>query len=149
MVKKILLWLALIFVSVMIFNFSSADGYKSQNLTEKLTEKVIHIEKGEGSEESNLFKKTHTFIRKLGHFLEFALLGVLALYLAKSYNLSLKVCVVISLLYALIFAMGDEIHQLFVDGRDGRVTDVVIDFCGSLTSISIFYFKLKRKEKNN
>lgn len=149
MVKKVLLWLAVIFVSLMIFGFSATDGNKSKNLSVKVTEKVVHMEKSEEIDENISFKAVHALIRKSGHFFEFALLGVLTLYLARSYNLSLKMCLLISLLYTLFFAMGDEIHQLFVDGRDGRVTDVLIDFCGSLLFTTISYLKLKRKEKNS
>lgn len=149
MFKKILLWIAVICVSLMIFGFSSADGNKSNNLSERVTKKVVHIEESQETNENIMFKKAHALIRKLGHFFEFALLGVLTFYLAKSYNLPLKVCALIALLYTLLFAAGDEIHQLFVDGRDGRVTDVLIDFCGSLVATTILYFKSKTRKENN
>jgi VanZ family protein len=43
-----------------------------------------------------------------------------------------------------IYAVSDEVHQLFVDGRAGRVLDVLIDFAGSSLGIIISYiFKNK------
>ena len=37
----------------------------------------------------------------------------------------------------MIYAISDEIHQLFVPGRSGQVRDVLIDSAGSLLGIII------------
>lgn len=38
---------------------------------------------------------------------------------------------------AVIYAATDEIHQLFVSGRSGRITDVLIDGCGAVAGTLI------------
>ncbi|GAA4069041.1 hypothetical protein GCM10022410_13710 [Amphibacillus indicireducens] len=35
-----------------------------------------------------------------------------------------------------LFAISDEVHQLFVPGRAGQVMDVVIDTTGAIAGIS-------------
>ena len=64
------------------------------------------------------------------------ILGILAsgliLYygnINKKYLLAFLICV--------IYAISDEIHQLFVPGRAGQVRDVLIDSAGSLLGIII------------
>lgn len=39
-----------------------------------------------------------------------------------------------AILFSLIFAFTDEIHQLFIPGRTGKLRDVGIDFLGILAS---------------
>jgi len=88
-------------------------------------------------------------VRKGAHFSEFAVLGILSFLLVKSYGFSLKICVFSALSYCLIFAVCDEIHQLFVDGRAGKITDVCIDFFGSLVGVIllwIFYLQKNKKK---
>jgi VanZ family protein len=41
----------------------------------------------------------------------------------------------IALLVAVIYASGDEIHQLFVPGREGCVRDVLIDTSGAVAGL--------------
>ena len=38
----------------------------------------------------------------------------------------------ISLVLTFIYACTDEVHQLFIDGRAGRCTDVIIDMAGAV-----------------
>lgn len=56
-----------------------------------------------------------------------------------------------SLIFCLLYAASDEIHQLFVQGRGAKATDVLIDSIGALIGIGIYniiykvYYKLKTK----
>lgn len=38
---------------------------------------------------------------------------------------------------ALLYAMSDEIHQLFVPGREGKITDVLIDTLGIIGGLAV------------
>lgn len=66
-------------------------------------------------------------VKKGGHFLAYALLALLAR------NAGLRAPA--ALLLALGYAISDEVHQLFVPGRDGNVVDVVIDGLGALSAL--------------
>ena len=52
-----------------------------------------------------------------------------------------------SILLCVGYAISDEIHQLFVDGRAGSLMDVMIDSMGSVTSVT--YLAMKRKKEVN
>ena len=45
------------------------------------------------------------------------------------------------------YASSDEVHQLFVDGRSGMASDVVIDSIGTAVGILLVLAVLKRHEK--
>lgn len=147
MIKKILLWIAVVCLSVTIFAFSAKPGKESTDISIKIAEKTVDVaEKTVEIEEENkkdTFEALHRAIRKGAHFLEFALLSALVFFLARSYNLSLRMSIAIALGYCLLFAASDEFHQLFVDGRSGRVSDVLIDFCGSVVGVAICYLPAK------
>ena len=51
-------------------------------------------------------------------------------------------------LIAFIVAMADEIHQVFIPGRNASITDVFLDIIGILLVLALyFYLKKKRYTK--
>ena len=80
-------------------------------------------------------------IRKCAHFIEYLILGILVYNMFKSFNISdIILC---SILLCALYACSDEIHQLFIQGREGKITDCLIDLIGSSTGILLI--KLKQK----
>lgn len=78
-------------------------------------------------------------IRKLAHFTQFFFLGItLTVYLFKS-NKPLFFALWIGFMVACI----DEFIQLFVDGRNGSLIDVMIDTAGLLTGFIFVYVLIR------
>ncbi len=72
-------------------------------------------------------------LRKLTHFAEyFALTGLW--WWALSSRLGTRRALVPALAIAVAYAISDEFHQTFVDGRTGTPRDVLIDTAGALTA---------------
>lgn len=69
-------------------------------------------------------------IRKLAHFCEFALLGLLLCYSFSALGVSNRTATGYILFLALFAAVLDEYIQSFSPGRACRVTDVLLDFSG-------------------
>ncbi len=144
MAKKILLWAGVILLSMRIFSFSAATASESSSVSEKITKVVVDVVKQTKSNaskdpswEKELFEICHKIVRKTAHFSLYAVLAVLTLLLVKSYGAVWLLSGIISAAYCLLFAISDEVHQLFVDGRSGQVSDVFLDFCGALAGIGI------------
>lgn len=77
------------------------------------------------------------FIDKFYHFLEYLILGFLLLLT----GISKILLVFIGILYAGL----DEIHQIFISGRDPSFWDWTFDFLGILTGIyGVDYWKKKK-----
>ncbi|MBR1555768.1 MAG: VanZ family protein [Oscillospiraceae bacterium] len=68
---------------------------------------------------------TH-IVRKAAHFTEYAVMGFLwYLLLRKKQN-----NIILSIGATAFYAASDELHQRFVAGRSGQISDVLLDACG-------------------
>ena len=147
MIKKIILWILVIFISVQIFSFSSDNSNESSGKSGKFVDYVVEIIKDlsifEEVNETELREQCQFIIRKGAHFSIYMLLALAVFELSKSYNLKVRHCILISALYCLFYAISDEIHQLFVDGRSGEVRDVFVDFSGASFGLTFRMFICK------
>lgn len=69
-----------------------------------------------------------------------------------SYGVIGKDVIIYTLFVVLLYAVGDEFHQLYVEGRTGRVEDIIIDFIGGSIGVSLYYsiyYFIKKNNKNN
>lgn len=145
-------WLKLILVilwMIVIFSFSNQKADDSSKLSDGLILKTVRIiEKITNKEYSDeeILEKFVKPVRKLAHFTIYLILGVLVYLYIKEFNISNKF--IISLLICILYAVSDEIHQLFIVGRSGRILDVLIDSLGSLTGIFIIKKVGRLYEKN-
>lgn len=80
----------------------------------------------------------HTMIRKSAHFIAYAILGILVYFAYRG-----RYAVLFTLSICLLFAISDEIHQLFIPGRSGEVRDVLIDLSGAVFGVLIFKLGMK------
>lgn len=84
--------------------------------------------------------------RKLAHFSEFALLGILIYINIIEYIDTNKV--LYSIIFASLYSISDEIHQLFVPGRYCSIIDMSIDISGAVFGILFIHLLLKRWKRN-
>jgi VanZ family protein len=84
--------------------------------------------------------------RNLGHFVGYALLAVAWVWaLAGRARGPLVLAAVLSLAYA----VSDEYHQTFVEGRTGTWEDVVIDGLGIATALLLIRARLSRRRSGS
>lgn len=76
-------------------------------------------------------------VRKSAHIIAYFTLGTWALLTAIAYRFRLKKAAMISLLVVVVYAISDEIHQLFVPGRSGQWSDVLLDSMAGLIGITL------------
>ena len=144
--KKYILIIITILWMVMIFMFSNQKSVQSTNKSHsfvmntivriyKIFDKNITDEKIE-----DIVNTWDVPIRKCAHFMEFFILGLLVFYTSKEFNIK---DIYIMILFCFLYACSDEIHQVFVIGRDGNIIDTLIDSLGSTTAILL----LNRKDK--
>jgi VanZ family protein len=75
-------------------------------------------------------------IKKGGHALGYALLGM-AYFYAIPKRVSIGFRWMLAMLMVILFALSDEFHQSFVEGRTSSLRDVVIDSCGA--AVALFF----------
>lgn len=82
--------------------------------------------------------------RKTAHFSIYAVLGLFAFLSMVTYKqLKLILRSAIAGGICLIYAVSDEIHQLFIPGRSGEIRDVLIDFCGAMSAVAVLFLITK------
>ena len=149
--RKIISIILVVLGLSVIFIFSSMNGEKSTDTSRSLieiTEDDINqdVYKDESlnakmKEEKKLTLKINKRIRKVAHFTEFCILAMLIIFTLKSFGIEGYKCYTIAIIFAFIFACTDELHQFFIDGRDARFKDVLIDTSGGALG-SILYASL-------
>ena len=130
----LLLWMALIFI---MSNQKDVQSEISSNLVAEIIYQIYSHIFTNVIDVSTFMSKYVGPIRKLAHFSEFAILGILVYINIEEYRKD-KVFVY-SLLFTILYAISDEIHQLFVEGRYCSIGDMLIDSLGALTGILIFH----------
>ena len=128
-------WAAVLLWMLVIFSLSSQAADQSAGLSTGIVEIFIDIiEKILPGYDADMISLEH-FIRKVAHFCSYLVLGVLVTNALrrsgveglKLYAFALGICV--------LYAISDEVHQLFVPGRSGQAADVFIDSAGALLGI--------------
>lgn len=136
MKNKRVIFLILTFIwSAVIFSFSLQPGEVSGDLSGSVLEKLLGFFMPGVLENPEQLELFHIILRKCAHFTEFMILGVLCSIALNCMKVGYKG--VVGLGYCLFIASLDETLQLFVNGRAGRVQDVLIDSAGALTGILI------------
>lgn len=139
---------AILMVAVMIaiFLFSGQNAESSSKVSNSVGEivvEVLGIEVPEGQSPSSVPIFLGFNIRKIAHLTMYFLLGLTSfLFVSSLFRLKSERAVtdivltaVSALAISVLYAGLDEVHQLFVGGRAGTVTDVMIDSVGSFTAI--------------
>lgn len=154
--RKEILWIAILFWMVLIFLFSAQNGEESKTVSHGfLYACILWIIPMDVDVQTVEFLEL--LIRKMAHFTEYAILGMLLFMQIKAYALFQyeRYRIILGIAAVSFYAATDEIHQLFVPGRSGQPMDVLIDTLGGMTGIIILYFfltiriKMKRKRKEN
>jgi len=73
------------------------------------------------------------------HFFEYSILGFLAYPVLGS-----RYPAFYSVLFASLYGVSDEVHQLFVPGREFDVLDIFYDFIGSLFGVYLSRWWIRR-----
>lgn len=136
--KNFMAWLFVFVWMGLIFYLSHQSASESSQLSGGVVAFVLHILHTiiPQSIEVSAF---HTFIRKGAHFFAYFILGIL-IYRAlwgrwKNFFMALFI--------AFLYAVSDEVHQLFIPGRSGEFRDVLIDSAGAATGILLYILLLR------
>ena len=127
----VILWMIFIFV---MSSFDASSSSNQSNFIVDIITGIINIK------DIGLLS---LIIRKLAHFIEYFILGILVINFITRYDKK----IIIAILLCIIYATSDEIHQIFVPGRSCQITDIMIDSLGSI--MGIYLCKLITKKCKN
>ena len=150
MKKYLYMTLTIIWIGI-IFSFSLQVAEKSTVVSDSVGELILEKAPSNLVSESTAWTETerdrfHAVVRKCAHFIEFFILGMFMILtmnqtkVTRVMRISLVLCVVV--------AAMDETLQLFVPGRAGLLTDVLLDSFGSFIGILLCVFLMKVRKKH-
>ena len=136
--KKRISILLLILWMLFIFIMSSFDSVESDNQSGFIVNII-----------SNILNINNTdilsfIIRKIAHFAEYFILGLLTHNMINNFNKKIYISIIICILYA----VSDELHQVLIPGRSCQILDILIDSSGSILGIYLLYIYFKIKKFN-
>lgn len=140
--KVIFYWIFVFIWMGVIFYFSSKPANESDTQSYFAIDKINIVLNTLGIKAQLAAEKWNFVVRKLAHATEYAFLGIL-LYFAFSVSFEIKKKVILfSFIISFLYAITDEIHQIFVPGRACRIMDIIIDASGAIMGI-LFMLAIK------
>lgn len=132
MIIPVIIWMAV------VFKFSNEPAKISDNTSLNLTKKMVEIVSSEENvkkekKQIREIKNIDPIIRKIAHFTLFAIGGFFIMTYVNGYEIEDKKKILYNTLAGTIYAITDEIHQIFVPGRSAQISDVILDSMGVVT----------------
>jgi VanZ family protein len=147
--KTVLSWAVVIFWMAVIFSLSSQAAEQSDQLSMEIAEIITQVaEKAVPANDIEVVS-FNRFVRKNAHFIAYLVLGLLVINAMRCSGFCGYKSVFLALFLCVIYAISDEIHQLYVPGRGCQVKDVMIDSTGAAAGIFLYmiYDKVLRERK--
>ena len=130
--------MAVIFWMALIFNLSHQPATESNQLSTGITEMVVNfIEKVAPNWDVDIRSFNH-IVRKNAHFFAYLVLGILVINALRRSGVVGIRSMILALLICILYAISDEVHQLFVPGRGAQIRDVIIDSAGATVGIGVY-----------
>lgn len=133
--KRILQFVPVLCWMGVIFYLSAQPAEESSELSTGLMHVLLQYIERIAVVDEGFF---HHIIRKIAHLFAYFILGILAMFAFEKQKWHSLYQGIIAYIICVLYAMSDEIHQLFVPGRSGEIGDVGIDASGALLGILLY-----------
>jgi VanZ family protein len=132
-------WLLVIIWCAVIFYQSSKPAPESQRQSMAIVAAINRLASTIiGSE---VVIVTDTMVRKTAHFIEYGILGFL-LFNALNAPRRRRV-LLLAIVFGILYAASDELHQFFVPGRSMRLIDLGVDAAGVICGAGFVFWVLR------
>ncbi|WP_419169400.1 VanZ family protein [Negativibacillus massiliensis] len=132
-------------IMIAVFLFSSQSGEDSNHLSKGILERIFEFFNVDA--DPLKLDQYNLVLRKIAHFSLYFLLGTGTMGFLLTTSLKVKYSFVLSLLFCILFAATDELHQFLSGTRNGNPLDVLLDSAGALLSILLLSFAVKVKDR--
>ena len=141
---RVLLIVITLAMMATVFLFSAQEGNDSASSSSAVADVIRGIfcpnfDSLDPADQAEINYTLTVIVRKGAHMTEYAALAVLALLNCVAWNIPKRYILklTVALFFAVLYAVTDELHQLFVPGRAGLFTDVLIDSAGAMIGLGI------------
>lgn len=148
--KRIVYGILVIAWMVLVFCFSGQNGEESQKTSDFFTDTVVKIiiKVKPDVKIENIEEQISFIIRKLAHFSIYFVGGIFIFKFLSTFPMSLKRTILLTIVLGSLYAISDEMHQLFISDRAGQIRDVLIDSAGVIIATFLIAKFEEEKWKN-
>ncbi|MGE4273856.1 MAG: VanZ family protein [Desulfitobacterium sp.] len=135
---RILSWAAVLFWMGLIFYLSAQVASQSDELSQGIAQRLYGVV-GMAFPGLNTDSLQSNFIvRKSAHFLSYLILSLLTMNALRRSGSNGVGQIVLAMGICVLYAISDEVHQLFVPGRSGQIKDVLLDSGGAIVGTVLY-----------
>ena len=137
MIRKVVKFIIIVLLMAFIFSLSADTGSQSTKKSDSIIVKSCEVILGRKLSEYEKEKYINKFVkivRKSAHLFLYFLLGLAIISFIKEFTIISYRSIVLTILIVFVYAISDEVHQMFVNGRSGEMLDVVIDTIGGIAA---------------
>lgn len=140
---RIILIILTILWMILIFSLSSQTSHESSKLSQRFIANGLSFlgfdftQTFAGNVE--ILDGIQFIVRKSAHMFLYTILSVLVSLIAMTYDFKQNKKIMLSFTSCVLYAISDEIHQLFIQGRSGGIFDVGIDTIGIIIGIMLAF----------
>lgn len=146
---KLLAWLPAILIAAAIFMFSHQPARESTMASDSVSRIILNLAGQLGiidlsdADITGICLAIGTPVRKSAHMAEFAVLNLSLIFALWFWGKRGRGLLEAAFVMTFVYACSDEFHQLFIPGRAGLATDVLVDSIGMaiVTCGAHFYWK--------
>ena len=128
LIKRIIYTTLLVIWMIIIFMFSSENGIASKNRSDNFAKSTVNItskiNKINAKDKERMVNKIKVVVRKVAHFTLYFVLGALVYLTFSSYGIN-KNIIIYSIGFCMLYALSDEIHQIYTKDRSFQVLDIL------------------------
>ncbi|MED1603621.1 VanZ family protein [Alkalihalophilus marmarensis] len=144
-IKQVLSWISVLLWMSLIFYLSHQPATESSELSAGVMQLLLTSFEAIIPFIQIETEWFHFLIRKGAHFTAYFILGILLINALRASGLSGGKSAVVAFLLSVLYAISDEVHQLFIPGRSGEVGDVLIDSAGAAVGILVVLLCRKKR----
>ncbi|MGI6225840.1 MAG: VanZ family protein [Peptococcales bacterium] len=133
--QALLFWFLVFIWMLLIFNLSAQVAEESNKISTGITQAVAKVVAKVAPEADLDLKRLNKIMRKNAHFFAYLLLGFLVINALKKSGVKGYKAYIMAIGICFLYAVSDEVHQLFVPGRGGQIRDVLIDSAGAVSGV--------------
>jgi len=133
-IKITISWASVFIWMFLIFRLSSQGASESNGLSLGITDWIYSFFAGSASFD---MEAVNHFVRKGAHFSAYLILALLTSNALRKTGFPGWRNFVMAFAICAMYAVSDEIHQLFIPGRSGQPLDVLIDSSGAAAGLGI------------
>ena len=131
--------LAAVLVMGVIFLLSAQPAVISSHLSRGITAEIVKIAEKVMPGHDWPVIIYDELVRRAAHFFCYLVLGAVVANILGRLKIGPAKGLFLALIFCLLFAISDEMHQMYVPGRGAQLQDFMADGAGALLGIALFW----------